>query len=103
MHLAFWVEVLRQYGAEVQLSLWDDTLAARLGDPPAGVTLGNGDARTLWPRPYTTAAFSMLMQDGTQVGDGGFVSWTQQLTRNRKDRCLVSSLELDQLAGVYAP
>lgn len=102
VHLAFWARVLRSYGADVELSIWDETLADRMGEPPEGVTMGDGDARTLWPRPYGTAAFAMLMRDGTQVGDGGFVNWTQQLTRNRKDRCLVSSLELDQLAGVYS-
>lgn len=102
LHLGFWTRILQSYGGELQLSVWDDTLAGRLGDLPDTVTRGNGDARTLWPRPYGTAAFAMLLRDGTAVGDGGFVNWTQQLTRNRKDRCLVSSLELDELAGVYA-
>ena len=31
------------------------------------------------------------------LGDGGFVPWTQALTRNRKDRCLVSGISVDAL------
>ncbi len=36
-------------------------------------------------------------EEPTEVGDGGFVTWTQALTRNRKDRCLVSGVSVDAI------
>jgi hypothetical protein len=39
--------------------------------------------------------------DGTSrvdVGDGGFVDWTQRLLGNRKERLLISGIGIDRLA-----
>lgn len=32
-----------------------------------------------------------------EVGDGGFVNWMEQLTGNRKERCLISGIGLDRI------
>jgi hypothetical protein len=32
-----------------------------------------------------------------EVGDGGFVDWTQQMTGTKKERCLISGIGLDRL------
>ena len=34
-----------------------------------------------------------------EVGDGGFVQWTQHLLGNRKERLLISGIGLDLLAA----
>lgn len=31
------------------------------------------------------------------IGDGGFVDWTQKLLGNKKERCLISGIGLDRL------
>ena len=35
----------------------------------------------------------------TEVGDGGFVDWTQRLLANRKERLLISGLGVEMLAA----
>ncbi|MFC8229451.1 hypothetical protein [Streptomyces sp. NPDC057287] len=37
-----------------------------------------------------------------EVGDGGFVDWSQLLTGNRKERLLISGFGVDRLAGTLA-
>lgn len=39
----------------------------------------------------------------TEIGDGGFVNWTQLLTGNRKERLLISGYGLDRLAEAPSP
>jgi hypothetical protein len=35
---------------------------------------------------------------GVEIGDGGFVDWTQRLTGNRKERLLISGVGVDRFA-----
>lgn len=104
VHLDFWHEVMLALapGGSIELVVWDATLAALLPQREGvTVTVGTSD-RTPWRNPYGAAAFRLVAQvDGPVVlGDGGFVTWTQALTRNRKDRCLVSGISLDQLLAL---
>ena len=49
---------------------------------------------------YKGIHFTIYMEKGhecVEIGDGGFVSWTQQMTGNKKERCLVSGIGLDRL------
>jgi len=40
----------------------------------------------------------MEKEDGRiEVGDGGFVDWLQQMTGNKKERCLISGIGIDRL------
>jgi len=36
-----------------------------------------------------------------EIGDGGFVDWTQQLTGNKKERLLISGLGTERLLNLY--
>lgn len=41
---------------------------------------------------------NMHINDETiEIGDGGFVDWTQRLLSNKKERCLISGIGLDRL------
>lgn len=37
-----------------------------------------------------------------EIGDGGFVPWTQKLLGNKKERLLISAIGLDRLLGMHA-
>jgi hypothetical protein len=50
---------------------------------------------------YTSAALRLTVRDGehrTELGDGGFTSWTAQLLGNAKERCLISCVATERLA-----
>ncbi|MFJ8868945.1 hypothetical protein ACIRD6_24665 [Streptomyces sp. NPDC102473] len=42
--------------------------------------------------------FAGVDENGPEVGDGGFVDWSQSLTGNRKERLLISGFGVDRLA-----
>jgi len=49
---------------------------------------------------YKGIHFTIYMEkehERIEVGDGGFVDWTQQMTGNKKERCLISGIGLDRL------
>ena len=49
---------------------------------------------------YKGIHFTIYMEkehERVEVGDGGFVDWTQQMTGNKKERCLISGIGLDRL------
>lgn len=49
---------------------------------------------------YKGINFKILMQKGDEIleiGDGGFVDWTQQMTGSKKERCLISGIGIDRL------
>jgi hypothetical protein len=50
---------------------------------------------------YKGIHFSIFMETGNdervEVGDGGFVDWMQQMTNNKKERCLISGIGIDRL------
>ncbi|MDO5534800.1 MAG: hypothetical protein Q4F65_09130 [Propionibacteriaceae bacterium] len=105
LHLDYWREVIGTLvpNGRIQLAVWDPTLAGLL--EPRGtqddiiVVERPNCERTPWRNPYTTAAFRMIIdgEEPVEIGDGGFVTWTQALTRNRKDRCLISGISVDAL------
>ena len=107
LHLDYWREIMGTVvpRGRIELTVWDSTLAglieARGTRDGVIVVEGTSDERRPWRNPYTTAAFRFVVDgDGDEpheVGDGGFVTWTQALTRNRKDRCLVSGINVDAL------
>ncbi len=105
LHLDYWREIMGTVipRGRIELTVWDATLAGLLESRGTrdGVIVveGSDDERRPWRNPYTTAAFRFLVdgEEPTEVGDGGFVTWTQALTRNRKDRCLVSGVSVDAI------
>ncbi|MFP5415565.1 MAG: hypothetical protein ACLGHZ_01600 [Actinomycetes bacterium] len=113
LHLDYWremIEALVPHG-RIQLVVWDPTLAGLVderGTCDGRVVVATEDGgrdrgpqRTPWRNPYTTAAFRFVVdgEEPVELGDGGFVAWTQALTRNRKDRCLVSSVSIDSIVA----
>ena len=51
----------------------------------------------------STAAFKILANaegDGLEIGDGGFVGWTAELIPDAKERCLISCVAVERLAGL---
>ncbi|MFV0450992.1 MAG: hypothetical protein ACK5LS_01920 [Propioniciclava sp.] len=105
-HLGFWIEALLPVLPTVRLEVvaWEDTARDRLQDSGAldheRVSWG-GDG-PMWRHPYTVAAFRIMTDDGASLGDGGLVQWTQALTGNRKDRCVISGVSLETAASLVA-
>ena len=103
LHLDYWREVMGALvpHGRVQLVVWDNTLGQLLESRGSrdDLIVVQAPDKTPWRNPYAAAAFRLVV-DGENVvllGDGGFVPWTQALTRNRKDRCLVSGISVDAL------
>lgn len=101
MHLRFWTNGLlpSSPGIHIEVVTWVDGVAERL---EAAGALDHervrwGDDGPDWRHPFTVAAFRVTDAAGVPLGDGGHVQWTQALTGNRKDRCLVSSVSLDSV------
>ena len=49
---------------------------------------------------YRGIHFKIFMENDNErveIGDGGFVDWMQQMTNNKKERCLISGVGLDRL------
>ena len=40
-----------------------------------------------------------MEKDGNkiEIGDGGYVDWTQKMVNNKRERCLISGIGLDRL------
>ena len=99
----YWREIIGSLVPQgrIELTVWDHTLAGLIESRGTRddviVVAGKDDDRRPWRNPYTTAAFRFVVQgeEPVELGDGGFVTWTQALTRNRKDRCLVSGISVD--------
>jgi hypothetical protein len=51
---------------------------------------------------YYTRLRLRLSAGGAEIGDGGFTTWTAQLTGNAKERCLISCVATERLAAVEA-
>ena len=71
-----------------------DELGARAD---LAVVVADDPERTHGRGYYPGACFKLLVDDG-EVGDGGFVDWTQLLLSDRKERLLVSGISVDRLA-----
>lgn len=49
---------------------------------------------------YKGINFKIYMENESgkiEIGDGGYVDWIQQMTGNKKERCLISCISLDRL------
>lgn len=106
LHVDYWREVMGTLvpGGHVELMVTEAALERRVADHGTrdGLIVVDG-ADGPWRNPYSCAAFRLVDADGTILGDGGLVQWTQTLTRNRKDRCLVSGVSVDQMLASFTP
>jgi hypothetical protein len=109
-HLRFATRALAAAGAQhtqIRLTGLDDAAAPVIvqvrhelaGLPDVDVVEDPG--RTSGRGYYTGLCFAIyayIAGEELEIGDGGFVDWTQLLTGNRKERLLISGFGVDRLA-----
>ncbi|GAA3672937.1 hypothetical protein GCM10022267_69710 [Lentzea roselyniae] len=90
-HFQEHVEFLREAcgDVEVRVTVLDPRFEVVRGDLPADPSRRTG---------YYKGLCYKVFRDGVEIGDGGFVDWTQRLTGNRKERLLITGLGVDRLA-----
>ncbi|MGW0215315.1 hypothetical protein ACWDXH_13075 [Micromonospora chokoriensis] len=113
-HLTYWQTVLAELAptAAPQLhvtTLDDGAVRERLADTvrsvldEGAVPLVDEPERTRGRGYYTGCALRISLLDGDlEIGDGGLTDWTARLTGDAKERCLISCLATERLAGHVA-
>jgi len=88
----------------IELTVWDDgAVAERVADTvlPAVrddvVPVVEEPARERARGYYAGVALRIVVDDASEVGDGGLTTWTAQLLGDRKERCLVSCVATEGL------
>jgi hypothetical protein len=111
-HLAFWTGVLEttvpNRTPQIELAVFDHpVVAARLTDTVQPAHCGErvrivvDPARERGRGYYTSLAMRLSADAGAfEIGEGGFTTWTAQLTGNAKERCLVSCIATERLADL---
>lgn len=111
-HLRFWQQVLDEllgpaWGRFAYTLIGNQSRGHRLTDmiqselPDAPLT--EYPERTQGIGYYHTAAFKIMAKteaDELEIGDGGFVGWTAELIPDAKERCLISCVAPERLAGL---
>lgn len=103
LHLGFWAHLLPALSptARVEVVSWDPVVRTRIEE--SGITghecITWGTDGPTWRHPYMVAGFRIVTGEDDVLGDGGLVPWTQMLTGNRKDRCVVSGISVDRLSA----
>jgi hypothetical protein len=109
-HLRYAARVMADVGAQdtkIRLTFLEDATGPTLeqmrhdlaGLP--GIQVSQDPDRTTGRGYYTGICFKIYTSIGghqLEVGDGGFVQWSQLLTGNRKERLLISGFGVDRLA-----
>lgn len=86
-HIAFLREACGD--VEIRVTVLDPRFEVVRGDLPSDASRRTGY--------YKGLCFKVFL-DGVEIGDGGFVDWTQRLTGNRKERLLISGVGVDRFA-----
>lgn len=86
-HLAYLREACGD--VEVRVTVLDPRFEVLRGDLPADPSRTTG---------YYQGLCFKVFRDGVEIGDGGFVDWTQRLLGNRKERLLITGVGVDRLA-----
>ncbi|GLY49691.1 hypothetical protein Lesp01_33470 [Lentzea sp. NBRC 102530] len=90
-HFAEHVEYLRAACGDVEFRV-------TVLDPRYEVVRGTLPADPSRRTGYYKGLCFKVFRDGVEIGDGGFVDWTQRLTGNRKERLLISGVGVDRFA-----
>jgi hypothetical protein len=111
-HVTFWVDVLEGLAAQrrprIELTVFDDPLlesglvdnVVRACETDTVQVVRERD-RERGRHYYTGLAIRLSVDAGhVELGDGGFTTWTAQLTQNRKERCLVSCIATERLTDI---
>ncbi|WP_156093696.1 hypothetical protein [Lentzea aerocolonigenes] len=90
-HFAEHIAFLREGcgDVEIRVTVLDPRFEVVRGDLPSDASRRTGY--------YKGLCFKVFL-DGVEIGDGGFVDWTQRLTGNRKERLLISGVGVDRFA-----
>jgi hypothetical protein len=113
-HIGFWqrilAEVVPAIATCVTITVFGRrVLAERLHDTIRPALAGNAvhlvedPARTHGAGYYAGAAIGLRAETGggtVDLGDGGLTTWTGQLLGDAKERCLVSCVSTERLAGI---
>lgn len=75
-----------------------DFVSSRLPDIP--ISKIDADSENLYYKGLNFKIFATVDNETIEVGDGGFVDWTQRMLGNRKERCLISGIGLDRLLSI---
>lgn len=59
---------------------------------------GRGYYTGLCFKLHAVVGGAVVGDEHVELGDGGFVTWTQQLIGNRKERLLITGIGVDRLA-----
>lgn len=92
--------------AEVALTVLDprfEAVAQAIREALPGVV--DDPHRQAGRRYYDGLCFKLIVADGEQrfdIGDGGFVGWTQAMLADRKERLLISGIGVERLALLAA-
>lgn len=113
-HVRFWAAALGEvvpevavrigftsYGTPLLLERWRDTVVSALEPLPRNVSVVEEPEREHGRGYYEGGAISVSAGD-VSLGDGGLVPWTARLLGDAKERCLVSCLATERLAGLAA-
>ncbi|REK76758.1 hypothetical protein [Paenibacillus paeoniae] len=65
--------------------------------PEASFTIQEANLTNGYYQGINFKLFMTNQHGNTEIGDGGFVDWTQIMLGNRKERCLISGIGLDRL------
>ncbi len=112
-HLRFWVAALTDlmpgFPAAIEFSAFDsavlverfrDTVAPALDPLPATISIDERPDRQRARGYYNLAAIRLTAaaDKPVEIGDGGFTTWTAQLSTDAKERCLISCISTERLA-----
>jgi hypothetical protein len=100
LHLDYWQRVLADVAPRFRTTVFNEAVRSVL---PTSVSLVDTGDREGHRGYYTDLTWRTVSGDGDreiEIGDGGLTTWTAQLMGNAKERCLVSCLSTERLAGL---
>ena len=115
-HIRFWARALgdllpdRQaviefsgFDSPVVVERFHDTVLPALGTVPRTVVIEDHPERQRARGYYSAGAVRVTVDasgEQTEIGDGGFTTWTAHLTADAKERCLISCVATERLTDV---
>ncbi|MGW6448688.1 hypothetical protein [Lentzea sp. NPDC055074] len=96
--LGFELEHFAEHVAFLRAACGDVEFRVTVLDPRFEVVRGDLPADLSRTTGYYKGLCFKVLRDGVEIGDGGFVDWTQRLTGNRKERLLISGVGVDRFA-----
>jgi len=115
-HIGFWAraigELLPDRQAVIEFSAFDslvllerfhDTVVPALDPLPGTVVIEERPERQRARGYYSAGAVCLTAGDGSdrvEIGDGGFTTWTAQLTADAKECCLISCVSTERLTEI---